>query len=91
MAELLDLNTPVVDVLTQYGGGLGSSIPWDFLIVGLVKLSAPPLTKKTLWIWRSIGSIDARTLWWPLIFLLLGIALVSYGIDLGGDLLGGRV
>ena len=62
-----------------------------FCFVGLAKLSALLLTKETLWIWRSIGSINARTLWWPLIFLLLGIALVSYGIDLGGDLLGGRV
>lgn len=30
--ELLGLKTPVVDILTRYGNGLGGSLPLDFLI-----------------------------------------------------------
>ena len=41
LAELLGLKTPVVDVLTQYGNGLGGSLPFDFLLCRFGKVECP--------------------------------------------------
>lgn len=41
LTELLGLKTPVMDVLTQYGSGLGGSHPFDFLLCHFGEAKCP--------------------------------------------------